>query len=140
MSQVAVVTDSTASLPERMYERYQILMVPYYVHLGGRVARDMVDIKQEEFNVYLAGLPDGSELPRTATPGPGDYVRAFGAAAKRAEEIITHAASRPEAEKLRRLVEEMVIPVEVLFCELCPALTVHTGPGTVGLCYAPESV
>lgn len=89
MSQVAVVTDSTASLPERMCERYQILMVPYCVHLGGRVARDMVDIKQEEFNVYLAGLPDGSELPRTATPGPGDYVRALGAAAKRAEENIS---------------------------------------------------
>ena len=53
---------------------------------------------------------------------------------------LTHAASRPETEKLRRLVEQLVVPVEVLSCELCPALTVHSGPGTVGLCYLPENV
>jgi len=290
VSQVAIITDSTASLPERMYKRYQILMVPYYIHFANRVARDLVDIKQEEFNTYLAGLPDGAELPKTANPGPGDYLQAFVTAAKRAKEIVsfhmtslgsgayqaalvakemalqrlrdvsievidtrnvsmghgwmalqaarasadgaslgdilemvrrmipvarmiqtadtlrylymggrigrakhllasllkikplismedgvivalgvtrsreaayrriavlvrksigprgrvrlalTHAACRPEAQRLLSLVENSVEAIEVLWCDLCPALTVHTGPGTVGLCYVPEDV
>ena len=62
--------------------------------------------------------------------GPGGRIRL----------ALTHAASRPDTEKLCRLVEELVVPAEVLLCELCPALTVHTGPSTVGLCYVPESI
>ena len=89
MSQVVVVTDSAASLPEEMYDRYQIIMVPYYVHFAGRVSRDMVDIKQDEFNAYLSGLPLEAELPKTANPGPGDYSQAFASAAERAKEIIS---------------------------------------------------
>ncbi len=288
MSQVAVIADSTTSLPESFYERYGLLMIPYYVHLEGRVLRDMVDIKPAEFNAYMASLPDSAQLPRTATPGPGDYLTAFRQAAQRAGQIIsfhmtstgsgayqaarvacemaaqqlkhvrievvdtrnvsmchgwmalqaaraaiegatlddilafvrraiptarmlqtadtlrylymggrigraqhlvgsmlhikplismedgvivtlgvarsrqsayqrmaalvekavgtggrvrlalTHAAAQADAEALRQLVARVVSPVETLMCELCPALTVHSGPGTVGLCYLPE--
>jgi len=53
---------------------------------------------------------------------------------------LTHAAALHDAQILRDLVAAVVVPVEVLFCELCPALTVHSGPGTVGLCYLPEQV
>lgn len=287
MAQVAVITDSTASLPESFYERYGLLMVPYYVHMEGRVLRDMVDLRPAEFNAYMANLPDGAQLPSTATPGPGDYIAAFQEAAKRARQIIsfhmtsvgsgayqsarvaremiaqqlkgarievvdtrnvsmchgwmalqaareaiegaslddilegvrraipvarmlqtadtlrylymggrigraqhlvgsalhirplismedgvivtlgvarsrqgayqrmaalvgkamgaggrvrlalTHAAAAAEAETLRQLVSQVVTPVETLMCELSPALTVHSGPGTVGLCYLP---
>jgi DegV family protein with EDD domain len=285
---VAVITDSTASLPEDLYARYQITMVPYYVHYGDRAARDMVDIKPPEFNPYLQSLPLTAELPKTANPGPGDYVAAFTAAAEQTREIIsfhisslasgayqaaliardmalqrlrgvrievvdtrnvsmclgwislqaaraamqgatlddllhlvhrlmpethmiqtadtlrylymggrigraqhlvgsflnikplvsmedgiivtlgvartrqgayrrmaalvekavghgsrirlalTHAAALADAQILARMVEQVVNPIEVLFCELDPALAVHSGPGTVGLCYMPD--
>jgi DegV family protein with EDD domain len=290
MAQVAILTDTTACLPEELYTRYQMITVPYYLHFGGRVARDMVDIKPLEFNAYLSGLPEKAELPKTANPGPGDYLRAFIAGAERARDLIsfhmtsigsgayqaallakemaqqrlrgvrievvdtrnvsmchgwmalqaaraaeqgavlddilklvrkmipvarmiqtadtlrylymggrigraqhlvgsllnvkplvsmddgvivtlgvvrtrigayyrmaalvakavgaggrirlalTHAAAEREAEALRRLVAEAITPVETLFCELCPALAVHSGPGTVGLCYVPEDL
>jgi len=290
MSQVAVITDSTASLPEEMYARYKITMVPYYVHFAGRVARDMVDIKPAEFNAYLLALSEKEDLPKTANPGPGDYLEAFSAAAERAKELVsfhmtsagsgayqaalvakemaqerlrgvrievvdtrnvsmchgwitlqaaraaaegadlefilslvrrmipatrmiqtadtlrylymggrigraqhligsllnikplismedgvittlgvartragayrrmaslvekavgpegrirlalTHVAAEKEAKLLQEMVAELVTPVETLFCELSPALAVHSGPGTVGLCYVPEQV
>jgi fatty acid-binding protein DegV len=35
------------------------------------------------------------------------------------------------------LVEAKVNVVESMFAELSPALAVHTGPGTAGLCYYP---
>jgi DegV family protein with EDD domain len=50
-----------------------------------------------------------------------------------------HAAAAEEAEKLKELVEKRLNPAESLIAELSPALGVHTGPGTVGLCYYPVS-
>ena len=48
-----------------------------------------------------------------------------------------HAAAREEAEKIKALIEERLTCVESLIAELSPALGVHTGPGTAGLCYFP---
>lgn len=48
-----------------------------------------------------------------------------------------HAAAIEEAEKIKTLVEKRFTIVESLIAELSPALGVHTGPGTAGLCYFP---
>jgi len=48
-----------------------------------------------------------------------------------------HAAAQEEAEKIRQLVEQRLTCVESLVAELSPALGVHTGPGTAGVCYYP---
>ena len=48
-----------------------------------------------------------------------------------------HAGAREEAEKLRALVHRRVPVVEELYAELSPVLGVHSGPGTVGVCYYP---
>ena len=48
-----------------------------------------------------------------------------------------HAAAQEEAEKLKSLVGKRLHCVESLFAELSPALGVHNGPGTAGLCYFP---
>jgi fatty acid-binding protein DegV len=48
-----------------------------------------------------------------------------------------HAAAQEEAEKIRDLVEQRLTTVESLVAELSPALGVHTGPGTAGLCFFP---
>jgi DegV family protein with EDD domain len=290
MASVAVITDSTASLPAEMYQRYGIVMIPYYVHMRGRAWRDVAEISSAEFNTYMSSLTEKDEVPKTANPGPGEYVEAFVRAAERAQEIIsfhmtslgsgayqaamigkemamqrlrgvrievvdtrnvsmghgwmvlqaaraaergatlkeilelvrkmipvtrmiqtadtlrylylggrigrashlvgsllnikplismedgiivtlgvarsregaykkmaalvqkavglggkvrlalTHAAAREEAQQLLALLEKVVSPVETLFCDLCPALTVHSGPGTVGVCYTPAEI
>lgn len=70
MSQVAIVTDSTATIPDEMLKALNIHWVPYYIHRGNEVLRDLVTIKREEFYRWL---PFARELPKTANPGPGDY-------------------------------------------------------------------
>jgi DegV family protein with EDD domain len=74
MSQVAVVTDSCASIPETMMEQLQIHTVAYYIHRGQEVLRDLVTIQRAEF---LRWLSTATELPTTASPGPGDYFEMY---------------------------------------------------------------
>jgi fatty acid-binding protein DegV len=74
MSQVAIVTDSTASIPESMLADLQIHTVAYYIHRGQEVLRDLVSVQRDEF---LRWLMTATSLPTTASPGPGDYVEMY---------------------------------------------------------------
>jgi DegV family protein with EDD domain len=74
MSQVAIVTDSTASIPEPMLANLQIHTVAYYIHRGQEVLRDLVSVQRDEF---LRWLMTATSLPTTASPGPGDYVETY---------------------------------------------------------------
>ena len=85
-SAVAVLTDSCASIPDWLVKQLDIEVVPYYIHRGKEMLRDLVDVKREEF---FRWLPTATELPKTATPGPGDYLAAFRCLAGRAREIVT---------------------------------------------------
>ncbi len=74
MSQVAIVTDSTATIPDEMLKSLNIQWVPYYIHRGNEVLRDLVTIKRKEFYRWLA---NAREFPKTANPGPGDYEQLY---------------------------------------------------------------
>jgi len=74
MSNVAVVTDSTACIPETMLKELNIYVVAYYIHRGKEVLRDLVTIQRDEF---LRWLPTAASLPTTASPGPGDYLEMY---------------------------------------------------------------
>ena len=68
MSNVAMVTDSCASIPEDMLTQLYIHWVPYYIHRGQKALRDLVTVKDDSFYRWLAtAVP----LPTTAVPGPG---------------------------------------------------------------------
>jgi DegV family protein with EDD domain len=85
--QVAVLTDSTASIPEGLLAELEIHTVAYYIHRGQEVLRDLVTIQRDEFLKWLA---TASILPTTASPGPGDYIAAYKELAESgAEEIIS---------------------------------------------------
>lgn len=88
MSKVAVVTDSCASIPERMIEALDIHWVAYYIHRGKEVLRDLVTARRDEF---FGWLPSATELPTTASPGPGDYLTVYErlARVKGAAEIVS---------------------------------------------------
>ncbi len=81
-----IVTDSTANVPPEMAEELSIEVVPYYIHMNGTTLRDMVDVRPEEFCRELAAA---KALPKTATPGPGDYLKVFRSLAGEADEIVT---------------------------------------------------
>ncbi len=74
MPNVAIVTDSAASIPEALIESLHIYWVPYYVHRGNEALRDLLTIQRDEF---YAWLPTAKELPQTASPGPGDYITQY---------------------------------------------------------------
>ena len=86
MSTVGVLTDSCASIPERLIEELSIRVVPYYIHRGKETLRDLVDVQREEFFRWLA---TAKELPKTANPGPGDYLEGFKELAKQTQEVVS---------------------------------------------------
>jgi DegV family protein with EDD domain len=74
MSRLAIVTDSTTGIPERLLQELKIHTVPYYIHRGSEVLRDLVTIDRESFYKWL---PNATQLPTTASPGPGDYITMY---------------------------------------------------------------
>jgi DegV family protein with EDD domain len=74
MGKVAIVTDSVASIPESILEALDIRWVPYYIHWGKEVMRDLTTIQRDAFYKWL---PTIKELPTTASPGPGDYLEIY---------------------------------------------------------------
>jgi DegV family protein with EDD domain len=86
MSIVGVLTDSCASIPEALIEELRVEVVPYYMHRGLETLRDLVDVQREEF---FRWLPTAKELPKTANPGPGEYLGAFQGLTQRTREIIS---------------------------------------------------
>ena len=86
MPVVGVLTDSCASIPERLIEELDIKVVPYYIHKGRETLRDLVDVQRDEFFRWLA---TAKELPKTANPGPGDYLEGFKELAQRTREIVS---------------------------------------------------
>ena len=67
MSRIAVVTDSTADLPDDLARRHHIHVIPLSVLIGDRVDRDGVDLSADAFLDPLRQSPD---LPTTAQPSP----------------------------------------------------------------------
>jgi len=87
MPNIAVLTDSCASLPEDLMERLSIRTVAFYIHRGQEVLRDLVTVQREEF---VRWLMTARFLPGTASPGPGDYFEAYKQLANEgAKEIIS---------------------------------------------------
>ncbi len=71
---VAVVTDSTASLPADLVEKYHIHVVPLRVVWDGVAYRDGVDITPEDFYRRLA---EAKTLPTSSQPSAQDFVDVF---------------------------------------------------------------
>jgi len=70
----AIVTDSTACIPDAIRKKLAIHEVAYYIHRGVEVLRDLVTVERKDF---LNWLPTATELPKTASPGPGDYLQVY---------------------------------------------------------------
>ena len=82
----AVVTDSTADLPDEWRERYGIEVVPLKVLFGSETFRDRVDMTDEQFFARLAG---SSKLPTTSAPSPGEFAEVYARLAKDYESCIS---------------------------------------------------
>lgn len=82
----AVVTDSTADLPDEWRERYEIEVVPLKVLFGSETFRDRVDMTDAEFFKRLAA---STKLPTTSAPSPGEFAEVFSRLARDYESCIS---------------------------------------------------
>jgi DegV family protein with EDD domain len=115
-----------------------------YLYMGGRIGK-ATNLVGALLNIKpLIGMEDGEIVPLGAARG---RVNAYKAIADKVEETLckskariayVHAGAKQEVERLKQIVESKVEVVESFVGELSPALAVHSGPGTAGLCYLPE--
>jgi DegV family protein with EDD domain len=93
MTNIAILTDSTAGIPEPIMKDLHINTVAYYIHRGQEVLRDLVTIQRDEF---LRWLSTAKYAPTTAAPGAGDYLEAYEKLARDgAQEIVSiHMSSK----------------------------------------------
>jgi fatty acid kinase fatty acid binding subunit len=97
MSEIALVTDSTANMPDELVKRYQVTVVPLYILFGGNAQKDYVEIPPAEFYKRLAEVKAaGGELPKTSQPSPVDFEGVYNALARSgAKDIISvHVAAK----------------------------------------------
>lgn len=85
LENVAIVTDSTACLPQEVLNQYGIEVVPLRFAYEGKVYRDGIDITPEE--IYRI-LPEAKKLPTTSSPSPGDYLETLQEAAQKYSAIL----------------------------------------------------
>jgi DegV family protein with EDD domain len=71
---VAVLTDSTAYLPDELLDGYGIHVVPLYVVLSGRSGREGVEITPDD---VARALSMRGQTVSTSRPTPGDFVAAY---------------------------------------------------------------
>ena len=82
---LAVVTDSSADLPDAILDRHRIAMVPLQVVFGNSTFRDRVELKPDDF---YRRLRESTELPTTSQPAPADFIQAFRDAQEEADEVV----------------------------------------------------
>ena len=88
---IAIVTDTDASLPLSVAQRYGIRQVPIRVNFGSESLQAVFEINDA---TTLERIRREGQIPTTAAPSPGDFVRAFEEAfAQGAEEVICFTVS-----------------------------------------------
>lgn len=115
-----------------------------YLYMGGRIGAAkrlvgaLLDIRP------LIGMENGvivalgvARSRLKAYQAIADLVEKAVGRAGRVKIAYVHAAAREEAERLKEMVEARVQAIESLIAELSPALGVHSGPGTAGVCFFP---
>ncbi len=71
---VAIVTDSTADLPQDVAEKLHIHVIPNIIMINGVSFRDGIDLSRESF---YQTLPEMQKLPTTGTASPGAYEQLY---------------------------------------------------------------
>ena len=115
-----------------------------YLYMGGRIGRatryvgSLLNLKP------LISMQDGEIVALGVTRGLNkayqkmvDSIETKVGAMGKIKIAYVHAGALKEVELLKSMVEKRLTVVESLIAELSPALMVHTGPGTSGLCYFP---
>jgi DegV family protein with EDD domain len=92
MSQVKIVTDSTADLPPDVARDLDIAVIPLTVHFGKETLRDGIDIDSQRFFKRLRAV---KVAPTTAAPPPRAFEEAYGQFVREHDAILSiHLSSK----------------------------------------------
>ena len=91
MSKVAIVTDSTATIPQKLLEQYDIHVLPQVLIWGEQTLMDGVDIQPAEFYKRLQTDPIH---PKTSQVTPAAFKQSYGDLLERDYEILAILVSR----------------------------------------------
>ena len=133
MKKVAIVTDTTACIPQEQVDRYNIEVVPVQLNFEDRTYRDGIDITPNEFYTILR---QAKIMPTTSSSSPAPYLEAYRNASQKAKSIlcITEPAKFSamfNAATVAREIARNVLPgvtIEVIECT-----TAAAGQGLVAL-------
>jgi DegV family protein with EDD domain len=75
MSDVAIVTDSTAYLPAELVERHGVHVVPLYVVFNGD--RPVPEVEITDYDEFFDELRRAERLPTTSQPSVGDFTSVY---------------------------------------------------------------
>ncbi len=84
-SQVAIVVDSTATLPSEFIEQYQLHVIPQILNWEGKTYKDGVDITPDEF---YSQLKIAKVMPTTSQPSAGEFYDYFKQVAETSDSIV----------------------------------------------------
>lgn len=83
---LAIVTDSTAYIPNELLEKYQIHTIPLSVVFGDETFREGLDLTTEEF---YKKVKEEEDLPTTSQPAIGSFVELFDQLSEEYDAIIS---------------------------------------------------
>ena len=126
---VAIVTDSTPYLPQRLIERWRIDQVSLYVGWEGELRPEP---EYEDLDAFYARLHDSPQLPTTSQPSAGDFLACFEPLVSAGRDVVSiHLASGlsgtcESAREAARMIAEAGHPGRV------EVLDSQTGAGGLG--------
>lgn len=115
MCPIAVVTDSTATLPEELVRQHNIHVAPLYINWDKVRYRDGIDIQPKEF---YQRLRKSTTLPTTSGAVQGEFLQIFEELRGKADGIVTIvvssdlSAAYSSAVNAREMVPE--VPIEIV--------------------------
>jgi DegV family protein with EDD domain len=83
--EIAIVTDSGASLPQELIEKYDVTVIPMQIQFADEAYRDGIDITREDFYEKLVG----PVMPSTSQPAPSDFIHAYEKLLERFKTVIS---------------------------------------------------
>src|SRR5918998_330406 len=87
MSDVAIVTDSTAYLPAELNERHGVHVVPLYVVFEGD--RPVPEVEITDYDEFFEELRSAERLPTTSQPSVGDFTSAYEPLLEEGREVVS---------------------------------------------------
>ena len=86
MARIAVVTDSTADLPDNVYEENNIRVVPLHIQFADETYREGVDLSSKEFYSKLASC---KIMPKTSQPAPHEFETVYRELMEKSDGIVS---------------------------------------------------